>query len=202
MIRPARAASLFVVIGGIAILSGTADLAGQQRLGGPGQGQAVGQERQGARQGGATGQGQDDRRETMARVQAEHERRMVEELGITRAQGTLLRALLHRYRETRMQIMAERAQIREDLVRHSEVGGSEGDAQRILDRMRALRARELEMQRAEEEALLDILTPSQILQMQVLRDRFSEQIRQLERSRAGGRPREHREEPSEGVLSR
>jgi Spy/CpxP family protein refolding chaperone len=147
-------------------------------------------------------QDQDQRREVMASVQAEHERRLVEELGITRAQGTELRALLYRYREARMQIMGERAQIREDLVRHGEVGGSEADAQRILDRMRALRARELEMQRSEEEALLDILTPSQILQMQVLRDRFSEQIRQLERNRAGGRPREDGGEHSEGVSSR
>lgn len=152
--------------------------------------------------GGPPVQEQDSRREVMARVQAEHERRMVEALGITRAQGDSLRALLYRYREARMQIMAERTQIRDDLVRHSEASGSEGEAQRILDRMRALRVRELEMQRAEEEALLDILTPSQILQMQILRDRFSEQIRQLERNRTGGRPRNDGEQPSEGVSSR
>jgi hypothetical protein len=124
----------------------------------------------------------------MARVQAEHERRIVQALGITPSQVTELRALLVRYRESRMQIMMERAQIRDELVRHGEIGGSEGEAERILDRTRALRAREIEMQRAEEEALLEILTPSQIIQMQVLRNRFSEQIRQLERTRSGGRP--------------
>lgn len=182
---------LFAVVA-VTVLGPTA-LQAQQRFGaGPGSGP----------RGGMAAQEQDSRREVMARVQAEHERRMVEALGITRGQGESLRALLFRYREARMQIMVERGQIRDDLVRHGQVGGSEGEAQRILDRMRALRARELEMQRAEEEALLEILTPSQILQMQILRDRFSEQIRQLERSRTSGRPHNDGDQPSEGVSSR
>jgi Spy/CpxP family protein refolding chaperone len=125
----------------------------------------------------------------MARVQAEHERRMVEALGLTTSQSTALRALLQRYRESRMDMMRERASIREDLARHGESGGTDAEARRILDRMRALRAREIEMQRAEEEALLEILNPSQILQLQILRDHFSERIRQLEGTgRGSGRP--------------
>lgn len=132
----------------------------------------------------------DARRQMMARVQAEHERRMVEALGLTTAQSTELRGLLIRYRESRMELMRERASIRQDLARHGEAGGTDGEARRILDRMRALRARELEMQRAEEEALMEILSPSQILQLQVLRDHFSERIRQLEGDRPRGRPPE------------
>jgi DNA-directed RNA polymerase subunit F len=199
MMRDARSRTLLLLggllLGGLLLLGDGAELTAQQRQG------IVPQEvqRQGGRQ--DPEQLRDARRETMARVQAEHERRMVEALGLTPAQSADLRVLLLRYRESRMEMMRERASIREDLVRHGEAGGTDAEARRILDRMRALRAREIEMQRAEEESLLAILNPSQILQLQVLRDHFSERIRRLEGGRPGGAPRE-RESPPPGVSSR
>ena len=58
-------------------------------------------------------------------------------------------------------------------------GGSQQEARRLIDEVRALREREEALMVQEEERLLEFLQPSQVLLLQYLRDQFGNRIRRL-----------------------
>jgi len=131
------------------------------------------------------------RQEMMARIQRDYERRLSRELGLSPGQLDSVRTILSEFRSTRGEMMRERYQLRQALERHAEVGGSNAEARRLLDRSRALRAREVDVQRLEEDRLLEVLSVSQLLRFHQMREDFSESIRRMEAqagSRRGGPP--------------
>jgi hypothetical protein len=131
------------------------------------------------------------RQEMMARIQRDYERRLSRELGLAPGQLDSVRTILSEFRSTRGEMMRERYQLRQALERHAEVGGSNAEARRLLDRSRALRAREVDVQRLEEDRLLEVLSVSQLLRFHQMREDFSESIRRMEAqagSRRGGPP--------------
>jgi hypothetical protein len=131
------------------------------------------------------------RQEMMTRIQRDYERRLSRELGLSSGQLDSVRTILSEFRSTRGEMMRERYQLRQALERHAEVGGSDAEARRLLDRSRALRAREVDVQRLEEDRLLEVLSVSQLLRFHQVREDFSESIRRMEAqagSRRGGPP--------------
>ncbi len=141
-------------------------------------------------QGPPAAQGQEGRQQLMNRVQRDFERRLARELGLSAEQMTSLRQVTVEFWGPRSELMRERGQLRVAMERLSQAGtADEAAARRLLDRHRALRARELEIQRQEEERLLEFLTPAQLLGLHRMRDELFQQIRRLEtdvQQRRGG----------------
>jgi hypothetical protein len=136
---------------------------------------------QGQSSGGSTQGQQESRQEMMARVLQSFERRVLRELGLTREQGAFLATTFTQFQTSRGALMRDRFQLRRDIERLVEGGsGTDADAQRLIDRMRGLRARELDLQRQEEDQLLRVLTPMQLLHLHHMREEFGESIRRLE----------------------
>ena len=71
------------------------------------------------------------------------------------------------------------------------VEGRENDeeAGEILDQLIVLREQELELFQEEQKRLLEILSPSQLVRFQAMRQQLGEQIRRLRGGRDGGSPR-------------
>lgn len=140
-----------------------------------------------------TGQGtaSETRQQMMVRIQRDYERRLSRELGLSSDEMAAVQAIMSEFRSTRGEMMRERFQLRQDLDRHVASGGSNAEARRLLDRSRALRAREVDVQRLEEDRLLDVLSVSQLLRFNRMREDFSESIRRMEAQagpRRGGPP--------------
>jgi hypothetical protein len=132
-----------------------------------------------------------DRQAMMARVQRDYERHMVRELGLTGDQLGALRSVIAEFHPPRAAIMRERRELAVALRGLGQASGGEARARELLDRSRALRSRELDLQRQEEERLLEFLSPTQVLQLHQVREAFAERIRRLEGSpqmRRGGPP--------------
>jgi hypothetical protein len=135
--------------------------------------------------------GQELSREQMQRrILMGFEERIVRELGIDEVQGERLRSVTREFRDARRDLMRERIELGRDVRRFVEDEGTDARARRLLDRMRQMRAREAELQRREEERLLEILTPGQLLRLQILREEFADRIRRLESGERGPRGRE------------
>ncbi|CAN5659650.1 hypothetical protein BH23GEM11_BH23GEM11_12810 [soil metagenome] len=138
------------------------------------------------------GSASETRQDMMARIQRDYERRISRELGLSTGEMAAVRTILSDFRSTRGEMMRERFQLRQALERHVEAGGSDAEARRLLDRSRALRAREVDVQRLEEDRLLGVLSVSQLLRFHQMREDFSESIRRTEAqsgARRGGPPR-------------
>lgn len=124
---------------------------------------------------------QDSRQEMMARVQQSFERRVLRELGLTREQGAALATTFGQFRTSRGALMRDRYQLRRDIEWVVEGGrGTDAEALRLIDRLRGLRARELDLQRQEEDQILQVLSPMQLLSLHHMREAFGESIRRLE----------------------
>jgi hypothetical protein len=124
---------------------------------------------------------QESRQEMMARVQQSFERQLLRELGLTREQGTALAETFSQFRTARGALMRDRYQLRREIEQVVEGGrGTDADARRLIDRLRGLRARELDLQRQEEDLLLRVLSPMQLLRLHHMREEFGESIRRLE----------------------
>jgi len=122
----------------------------------------------------------ESRQEMMTRIQRNYEQRMARELGLNPDQLEGVRSIMAEFRTTRGEMLRERFQLRQDLDRHLSVRGSDAEARRLLDRTRALRAREIDLQRREEDRLLEVISTSQLLHFHRMRDEFSDSIRRLE----------------------
>lgn len=154
----------------VGLAAGATDLAAQER------------ERRG---GGMT------RTEMQSRIFRHFDERVTRELGLSADQAERVRTISIEFRASRGELMRERGEVRRAMRRHLASGGDEAAAGALIQRMQALRAREVSLQRQEEERLLQVLSASQLLQLQALRDEFSERIRRLERGGGPGDAPEH-----------
>jgi Spy/CpxP family protein refolding chaperone len=128
------------------------------------------------------------REQMQERVQQGFEERMARALDLSEEQRARMREELSDFREARRGLMPQRRELQ--MQTRLFMRGDRDDDERARELIRArreLREAELRLQRDEEERLLRILTPSQVLRMQMLRDEFGERIRSLEaRPRSGG----------------
>jgi Spy/CpxP family protein refolding chaperone len=131
------------------------------------------------------GQGRrQDRAELEGRVRARFGQMVQERLGLTEEQSERLGQIVAGFQEDRMRLAREdqalRARTQALLL---EEGESEEEALALLGRVQELRLQEAALLRSEQEALLEVLAPSQVLRFHALRDQMGQRIRQL---RGGG----------------
>jgi Spy/CpxP family protein refolding chaperone len=128
-----------------------------------------------------------DRQQLERRIRAQMGRMMRERLGLTDEEATRLsevvqgfegqrRALFRQEQATRRRVEALLLEDAPDPV----------EATELLERMADLRAQEAELFATEQRALLEVLTPMQVLELQSLREQIGRRIRAL-RGRRDGR---------------
>jgi hypothetical protein len=121
-------------------------------------------------------------------IQQDQERRIGAELLLEPEGVAALRQIVAQFRGPRAELLQEREQLRRETARLSTLSGTrhEAEARLLLDRTRALRARELELQRREEEALLELLTPMQLLRLNQMREEMGARIIRIQQQGGGG----------------
>jgi Spy/CpxP family protein refolding chaperone len=121
-----------------------------------------------------------DRAQLEQRIRAQMGRLMRERLGLDDDQAAKLSAVVQdfdgRRRELLTQEEATRRRVDAVLL---ESGADQTEARQLVDRMGDLRIQEAQLFRSEQEALLDVLTPSQVLRLQQLRQDIGRRIRAL-----------------------
>jgi hypothetical protein len=138
-------------------------------------------------QGQQRGQGRrQDRAELEGRVRARFGQMVQERLGLNEEQGERLGQIVAGFQEDRTRLAREdralRARTQALLL---EEGESEEEALALLARVQELRLQEARLLRSEQEALLEVLAPSQVLRFHALRDQMGQRIRQLRGGGAG-----------------
>ena len=109
-----------------------------------------------------------------------------ERLELDATQRTQLASVLEQHHETRREIAEEGMRLRHeaaDLLGTESPDGAR--AEQILDDLARLRERELDLWRAEQAALADLLTPTQRLELMAMQARFGERVRDIRAQHAG-----------------
>ncbi len=129
----------------------------------------------------------EERQEMERRARAQMSRMIREELDLTEAEYEPISAIMERYSDERRRLARSERELRRQLEALLE-GRAEDttDPSGLLQRLVEFREREATIFRNEQEALLEHLTPTQVLQLHALRERVSRRIREL-RGRRGGR---------------
>lgn len=122
----------------------------------------------------------DDRAQLEQRVRAQMGRVMRERLGLSEEQSTQLSAVVEDFEGQRRELFQlEQATRRRVEALLLEGGNDQDEARELIGRMWELREQEAELFRTEQEALLDVLTPVQLLRLQELRQDLGQRIRAL-----------------------
>lgn len=130
---------------------------------------------------------QEDRQEMERRIRAQMSRMIREELDLTEAEYEPVSAVMNQFGDERRRLARSERELRRELESVLE-GRAEDttDAGSVLRSLVEIREREATIFRQEQEALLEILTPVQVLQLHSLRERISRRIRELRGRRGGG----------------
>lgn len=133
--------------------------------------------------------GPPDRAQLEQRIRAQMGRMMRERLALDEDQAAALAGVVQdfdgRRRELFQQEQATRRRVEALLLEGS---GDQAEARDLMDRMSELRIQEAALFAAEQEALLAVLTPVQVLQLQELREDLGQRIRALRGDRDGPGP--------------
>lgn len=125
-----------------------------------------------------------DRARIEQRIRAQMGRMMQERLELTEEEATQLSEVVQSFEGRRRELFLREIETRrrvEELVR---ADGGEAEARALLELQAQLRSEEADLFRAEQEALLEILSAAQVLELQDLREDLGRRIRAL---RGGGR---------------
>jgi len=129
-----------------------------------------------------------DREMLEQRVRAQMGRMMRQRLGLNEEEAARLSEVVQDFDGRRRELLRlEQATRRRVEALLLEGGEDAAEGRELLERMSDLRVREAELFREEQEALLDVLTPVQVLELQTLRQELGQRIRTLRGGR-GGRP--------------
>ena len=121
-----------------------------------------------------------NREEMERRVRRQIARTIQERLGLEMDQSVKLSAVIRGFEGQRRELgRAEMAVRRRVEALILEGGGDEAEAQQLLTRMTELRVEEARLFAEEQEALLEVLTPVQVLELQSLREQLGRRIRAL-----------------------
>lgn len=139
---------------------------------------------EGQRRPGMAGGGQ-DRTELERRIRARFGEMVRQRLDLDDQEARRLSETVQSFQEDRSQLFREEQALR----RRVEAVLLEGDpnteeAQALVERMQELRLEEARLFQREQQALLEFLTPTQLLQFHALREQMGQRIRQL-RGRPG-----------------
>ncbi|MBT8489069.1 MAG: hypothetical protein KJO65_09635 [Gemmatimonadetes bacterium] len=129
---------------------------------------------------------QEDRQEMERRIRAQMSRMIREELDLTEAEYEPVSAVMNQFADERRRLARSERELRRELESVLEGRAEDAtDAASVLRSLVEIREREATIFSQEQEALLEILTPIQVLQLHSLRERISRRIRDL-RGRRGG----------------
>ena len=122
------------------------------------------------------------REELERRVQARFAEMMRQRLGLTAAEAQQLNQTVESFAGERRRLLVEEETVRRRAQAFlGERNATEADATALLSRMRELRHQEARLFQAEQEALLTVLTPIQVVQFLGMRAELGERIQQLRR---------------------
>ena len=134
-----------------------------------------------------------NREQLEQRVRAQMGRMMQERLDLTEEEAEQLSEVVQGFQVQRRELFRlEQATRRRVEAFMLEGGSDEEEAIELLTRMVDLRAQEVELLAVEQAALLEVLSPIQVLQMQSFREQIGQRIRALGGARGdqpGGRRR-------------
>jgi hypothetical protein len=123
------------------------------------------------------------------RIQRQFQERLSRELALTTEQRDELATVLRDYATARAELLPRRRALGLEIRELLEGDRSEDRALELIRDLREIREAEAELLEEEEDRLLEVLTPIQVLRLQALRDQFGEQIRSLGAPRPeGGTP--------------
>jgi Spy/CpxP family protein refolding chaperone len=121
-----------------------------------------------------------DREQLERRIRAQMGRMMRARLGLDEGEAAALAETVQdfdaRRRELFLQEQATRRRVEALLL---EGGDDQAEAAELMDRMAELRLQEARLFGEEQEALLEVLTPAQVLRLQALRQELGQRIRAL-----------------------
>lgn len=123
------------------------------------------------------------------RIRAEMARMIQERLELTDVESATLGEVMERFQEQRRELWRSEQATRRSMEAFLLEGpDDEGQASALLERLVELRAEESRLFQAEQQALLELLTPTQVLRLHALREDMARRIRALRGRRGGGPP--------------
>jgi len=125
------------------------------------------------------------RQEMLRSLQGQYEARIARELSLNEEQRVFLATVFREFGEARSALLPRRLEVMRQVNQLLGDTVPEERALGLLNDLRDLREAEASLLIAEEERLLEVLSASQVLRLQVLRDQFGARIRVL---RAGDSP--------------
>jgi Spy/CpxP family protein refolding chaperone len=132
---------------------------------------------------------QQDRTELERRVRARFGEMVKQRLGLSDEQAQRLNETVMSFQQDRMSLWREEQAVRkrvEALLLES--GDNQAEARELLQRMQELRMQEARLWQTEQDKLLEVLTPEQVLRFQAMREEMGQRIRRLRGGGPGGGP--------------
>lgn len=121
-----------------------------------------------------------DRMELERRVRARFGQMVKERLGLTDEQAARLAETVGSFRQDRQSLMREEQALQKRVEAALLEGGpTDDEARTLLDQMQKLQFDEAELFKNEQEKLLEVLTPSQLVRFHALREQMGRRIQQL-----------------------
>ena len=152
------------------------------------------------RPGGGRGSGSSPDRERLEqRVRAQMGRMMQQRLGLDETQAGDLSLVVQGFQTQREELVrSEQAARRRVEALMLDGNGDQEEARELIERIAELRVQDAELFEQEQEALLEVLSPTQVLELQALREDLGRRIRVLRDSRPNARRRGRVREPERG----
>jgi Spy/CpxP family protein refolding chaperone len=110
---------------------------------------------------------------------------VVRELGLDEDRGRALAEAVREFQEPRRELFQRQRGLERRLTGTGALL-SEDEARAVLDELVGVKEEEARLMALEQERLLEILTPPQLVRFYTLRDQLSRRIRQLRENRPGG----------------
>lgn len=127
---------------------------------------------------------QRNRQQLEQRIRARFAQMIKQRLGLDDETARALDSTVQAFRPERDQLARDQEALRKRVQAFDlEGGGSDREAQQLLDRMNELRQRENQLYLSEQDSLRKVLSPSQLLRFNLMRDQLAQRIQQL---RMGG----------------
>lgn len=120
-----------------------------------------------------------NREQIEQRIRAQMGRMMQERLGLDEDQAEELSEVVRSFDGQRRELAQREFALRRQVEALMDGDGDRDEARALLEQQADLRMREAELFRAEQEALLDVLSPTQVLELQDLRQDIGRRIRAL-----------------------
>jgi Spy/CpxP family protein refolding chaperone len=120
-----------------------------------------------------------------AQIRERFQQMVWRELGLTEEQGEAMNGVVEEFQVPRREL-SQRQRVLQRRMSGTGALLSESEARSVLEELVSVREAEVVLLRREQERLLEILTPPQLVRFYMLRDQFAARIRQLRENRPGG----------------